>query len=316
MEVILKLVTYAAGVVFVLAFAYKLLKYLTMPMHVRWELYPIPHEGKPYGGSFFEEVDFWKKTRHRDHLAQYRFMLPEILFIRALYEDNRPLWYWSFPFHMGLYLCLGGLVFLVIGAMLASLGFVPGFSALASFVQALTQVFGVIGFIFGTIGVVGLIIKRMSDPVLSDQTVPIDYFNLIWLGAIFVTGFLVWLRDPGFDISRQFLVSLITFKPVSQVMAAGKSMSGLHVINLLLFAGFWAYFPFTHMTHMISKYFMWDKVKWDDDPNIGDAGIDEKIKKYLAYPVTWAAPHVGAEGGRKSWADVATANPWAQEQTE
>jgi len=29
--------------------------------------------------------------------------------------------------------------------------------------------------------------------------------------------------------------------------------------------------------------------------------------------VTWAAPHVGAEGGRKSWAEVATSNPWAKE---
>ena len=65
------------------------------------------------------------------------------------------------------------------------------------------------------------------------------------------------------------------------------------------------------MTHMVSKYFMWDKVKWDDNPNVGDAGMDSKIRKYLAYPVTWSAPHVGAEGGTKNWADVATSNPWA-----
>ena len=64
------------------------------------------------------------------------------------------------------------------------------------------------------------------------------------------------------------------------------------------------------MTHMVSKYFMWDKVKWDDDPNVGDPGMDAKIKEYLAYPVTWSAPHIGAEGGKKSWAEVATSNPW------
>jgi hypothetical protein len=63
---------------------------------------------------------------------------------------------------------------------------------------------------------------------------------------------------------------------------------------------------------MVSKYFMWDKVKWDDDPNVGDPGMDSKIKEYLAYPVSWASPHVGAEGGKKTWADVATTNPWAQ----
>jgi len=117
-------------------------------------------------------------------------------------------------------------------------------------------------------------------------------------------------------VARQFLVSLITFKPLSELLAPGKSMSGLHAVNLLLFVGFIAYFPFTHMTHMVSKYFMWDKVKWDDDPNVGDPGVDAKIMRYLSYPVTWSAPHIGAEGGKKSWADVATANPWAEQKTK
>jgi nitrate reductase gamma subunit len=307
METILRLLTYVAGTVFVVAFATKLLKYATMPMHVRWELYPVPHEGKAWGGSFYEEVDHWKKARHKDHMAQYRFMVPEILFIKALYEDNRSLWYWSFPFHMGLYLCIGALVLLGIGSLLQIGGLSPEVSALASFVQSLTTVLAVIGYILGAVGSVGLIVKRMTDPELSEFTAGIDYLNLVWLGAIFVTGFLVWMKDPGFSVAREYFVGLITFHPMT------KTMSALNVINLLLFIGFWAYFPFTHMTHMVSKYFMWDKVKWDDDPNVGDPGMDSKIQKYLSYPVTWSAPHIGAEGGKKTWAEVATANPWAQE---
>jgi nitrate reductase gamma subunit len=307
---VLRLLTYASGVVFVVAFAVKLIKYATMPMHVRWELYPVPHEGKAYGGSFYEDMDHWTKERHKNHMAQYKFMVPEILFIRALYEDNRPLWYWSFPFHMGLYLSIGGLVFLVIGALLQIANLTPEGSALASLVQSLTTVLAIIGYVLGTIGVVGLVIKRMTDPDMIDVTAGIDFMNLLWLGAIFVTGFLVWLKDPGFVVSREYLVSLITFKPMA------KAMSGIHVLNLLLFIGFWAYFPFTHMTHMVSKYFMWDKVKWDDNPNVGDAGMDSKIKKYLAYPVTWSAPHVGAEGGKKNWADVATSNPWQKDEVK
>ncbi len=42
----------------------------------------------------------------------------------------------------------------------------------------------------------------------------------------------------------------------------------------------------------------------------GDPGMDSKIKKYLAYPVSWSAEHVDAQGGKKSWAEVATSNPW------
>lgn len=309
MEVILRLLTYASGAVFIIAFGAKLIKYWTMPMHVRWEIYPVPHEAKPYGGSFFEETDHWTKERHKDHLAQYKFMIPEILFIRALYEDNRPLWYWSFPFHMGLYLSIGGLVFLAIGSVLQALGMPPSASALGTLVQALTVICAVVGFVMGTVGALGLVVKRLADAELNEFTAGIDYLNLLWLGAIFVTGFLVWLTDPGFGVARDYFVSLITFKSMAQPQA----MSGLHVINLLLFIGFWTYFPFTHMTHMVSKYFMWDKVKWDDDPNVGDPGMSDRIKKYLAYPVTWAAPHVGSEGGKKNWADVATSNPWAQE---
>jgi nitrate reductase gamma subunit len=302
---VLKVLTYLSGLIFVVAFAAKVLKYATMPMHVRWELYPIPHEGKAYGGSFYEEVDYWKKERHKDHLAQYKFMVPEILFIKALYEDNRPLWYWSFPFHLGLYLAIGGLAFLFLGAVLQILG-VPPSRPLGLLVQSITVILGVSSFILGAIGSIGLIYKRVSDPVLNEYSAGIDFLNLGWLAAIFVTGFLVWLGDPGFTISRDFLVSLITFKPVTTPMSA------LHVLNLLLFIGFWAYFPFTHMTHMVSKYFMWDKVKWDDNPNVGDPGMDSKIRKYLGYPVTWSAPHVQSDG-TKTWADVATTNPWAED---
>jgi nitrate reductase gamma subunit len=305
--VFLQLLTYLSGAIFIVAFAYKILKYFTMPMHVRWELYPIPHEGKPYGGSFYEEVDHWTKGRHKDHVAQYMFMIPEILFIRALHEDNRSLWYWSFPFHMGLYLCLGGLGLLFVSAVLQILGLAPGASAIATLVQSLTTVLAVFGYLLGTIGALGLLVKRYTDSALKDQSAGIDYANLIWLAAIFLTGFLVWVSDPGFNVSREYLVSVITFKSMTG------SMGALHVLNLLLFLAFWAYFPFTHMTHMVSKYFMWDKVKWDDDPNRGDAGMDAKIKEYLGYPVTWAAPHVGAESGKKNWAEVATSNPWAKE---
>jgi nitrate reductase gamma subunit len=301
---ILQLLTYASALVFIVGMARKVLKYMSMPMHVRWELYPVPHEGKAHGGSFFEEVDHWKKERHKDHVAQYTFMIPEILFIKALKEDNKPLWYWSFPFHMGLYLAIGGLVFLTIGALLQVGGWKPEGSSLAALVQALTVVLAVVAFVLGTIGTVGLIIKRLTDPMLKDFSDPIDFFNLVWLAAIFVTGFLVWRIDPGFNASRAFMASLITFGP-------SPAMHPLLIVNLLLFAGFWAYFPFTHMTHMVSKYFMWDKVKWDDDPNLGDPAMDARIKEYLGYPVTWAAPHVGAESGQKTWADVATTNPWA-----
>jgi nitrate reductase gamma subunit len=303
---VIQFLTYAGVIVFVVAFALRLIKYFTLPMHVRWELYPIPHEGKEWGGSFYEEIDHWKKERHVNHFNQYAFMVPEILFIRALKEDNPGLWYWSFPFHLGLYICIAGLVFLAVTAILQIAGLTEQ-SAIFSLTQSLTVVFGMVGFVLGSIGAIGLFIKRVFDRELSEFSAPIDYMNLIWLAAIFVTGILVWRVDPKFALSREFMVSLLTFQ-------AAPDLHVIQIINLLLFVGFVAYFPFTHMTHMVSKYFMWDKVKWDDKPNVGDPTMDAKIKEYLGYPVHWSADHVQAEGGKKTWVDVATSNPWANEE--
>lgn len=303
----LEVLTYAAGIIFVVAFAAKIIKYFRMPMHVRWELYPVPHEGKEWGGSFYEDVDFWTKEPHKDHMAQYKFMVPEILFIRALYEHNRPLWRWSFPFHFALYLGIAGLAMMVLGALLQIWGYTPTQSAFASLIQSFTVILYLAACIFGVIGSLGLLFFRASNKELSDVSAPIDYINLVWIGAMFGTGFLVWLADPGLVAARNFLVGLITFDSKSS------GLSWIHVINLLIFLAFLVYFPFTHMTHMVSKYFMWDTVKWDDVQNKNNPKMDAKIGEYLSYPVSWSAEHIDS-GGKKNWAEVATSNPFQAEE--
>ena len=75
-------------------------------MHVRWELYPVAHEGKRahYGGSYLEESEWWKKKREVSLWGELKVMVPEIVFLVALKEHNSRLWSRSFPFHFGLYL--------------------------------------------------------------------------------------------------------------------------------------------------------------------------------------------------------------------
>jgi hypothetical protein len=60
-----------------------------------------------HGGSRFEEIDWLTKPTRFRLMGQLKFMIPEVLFLKGLYEFNRKLWYRSFPFHFGLYL-LGG----------------------------------------------------------------------------------------------------------------------------------------------------------------------------------------------------------------
>ena len=107
MTLVLYLVIAAAALVFVVASVARAIWYARHPMHLRWELYPVPHESSAraaYGGSYFETSEWWRKPGHVNRLGEWVFMAREIVFLHALHAFNRPLWYRSFPFHFGLYL--------------------------------------------------------------------------------------------------------------------------------------------------------------------------------------------------------------------
>ena len=51
-----QLTTYVSYLFIIVAYTVKVMKVARMPLHLRWELYPVAHEkGYKYGGSYFEE---------------------------------------------------------------------------------------------------------------------------------------------------------------------------------------------------------------------------------------------------------------------
>ena len=62
---LLLLLVYGSAAVFLAGFIYRALKISSMPLHLRWELAPVPHEKgrNKYGGSYFEEYEWWNKKR-------------------------------------------------------------------------------------------------------------------------------------------------------------------------------------------------------------------------------------------------------------
>ena len=41
---------------------------MTLPVHVRWEIYPVQHETTAkvaYGGSYMEELNWWEKKHEK-----------------------------------------------------------------------------------------------------------------------------------------------------------------------------------------------------------------------------------------------------------
>jgi len=228
-------------------------------------------------------------------------MLPEMLFMKALWEHNRPLWFRSFPFHFGLYMLIGWAGLLIVGALasMAGVSVAPG-GGLGAAVHYLTILAGAFGFILAIIGAAALLHRRLTDAEVDGYTSPAHIFNLSLFLFALVVGFLTYiLADQTFAQARAYIASLLAFRlgaPVSAAVAA----------EFVLFSALLAYVPLTHMSHFFTKYFFYHKIRWDDEPNFRGSRIEKQITEALGYPVSWSAPHLKADG-KKNWADIATA---------
>ena len=284
-------------------------KQMKLPLHVRWELYPVKHEvGKKaeYGGSYMEELNWWEKEKKSSLFNEIRYMVPEILFLRGLKKENPRLWKISFPFHFGFYLMIGTLALLVLGAFSMVLGFpiAPGRGALSSLIYYLTILFGFLGLTLGTAGTAYLFRRRLRDPELRNYSTFSDYLNLVFIFVFFHISLLAWLfHDPAFDGARAYIYSLLTFGGTPVGMTGSRSFLG--ALAIILGSLLIAYIPLTHMSHMFMKYFLYHSVKWDDMPNMTGSRIEAAVLQNLGLKPTWAAPHIGADG-KKTWAQIAT----------
>jgi nitrate reductase gamma subunit len=82
----------------------------------------------------------------------------------------------------------------------------------------------------------------------------------------------------------------------------------LPTVTVALLSLLIAYIPLTHMSHFIGKYFAYHSIRWNDTPNLAGGPQEPAIQRLLSYRVSWAAPHIHAEGN-KTWADLAASNP-------
>jgi nitrate reductase gamma subunit len=295
-----------AGVlVFMAACATRAVMYAKQPPHLRWELYPVPHEpaGRArYGGSRYEETDWWTRARRRNLAGEVRFMLPELLFLKGLRDANRALWYRSFPFHFGLYL-LGGAALLVVATAIVTIGVPAGAGGtLEATSRGLYRTAGLAGGALAVGGALGLLHRRLTDRALRRYSAPADYFNLasfvvtlVVLGAGYATS------GPGFTGVLGLTRALLRFDTSVHVPA-------LLGTGLILASALVAYIPLTHMSHFIAKYFTYHAVRWDDRPAADTRAMARRIAACLATRPSWSAPHVGADGTR-TWVEIALENP-------
>jgi nitrate reductase gamma subunit len=297
----LQLLMYVAYAFLIFGTGYRALRMARMPVHLRWDLYPIPHEkGKGhYGGTYYEETDWWTKPAEVSLSSEAKEMGKEIFFIQSMYHNNRRLWIFSFPFHFGLYLAVIFVLLIFVGAILDLAG-APVAADANIFSQAvffITIPLGLIGSVLVTLGALGLLLSRIFTDELRKTSVRTDYFNLILLMAVFISGLYVWgTEDLSYTQARGFIASLISFQ------SAGPVSAGV-ATHFALAAAFMIYLPFTHMTHFVGKYFTYHKVRWEDTPNVRGSDLEKQIQEALGRKVTWSAPHIKTGG---TWAEAAT----------
>ena len=267
-------------------------KYATAPVHLRWDLYPVAHEpGRDHGGSYLEQLEWWTKKREKDHLAEIFAMAAEILLLKGVWENNRRLWWASFPFHWGLYLLVGTTLGLM--AVMVGLG--------SPFVTVVLTAGGVIGGGLTCLGALALLVMRSTDQKLRLYTTPLDRANLLVLVLFGGLTVAIAVGFPGMNDVPAGLVSLLSF--------GGATIPAVWALQIAVGALFLFYLPLTRMVHFFAKYFTYHQVRWDDQPIEENPKMASRLQAALAFGVDWSADHVGAG---KTWGEVATTIPGSE----
>ena len=299
MSIFFYCLAYAAVIAFVAIAVMRIMGYLKKPQHLRWELYPVAHEEAErveYGGSYLENVDWWKDKYHSSVVGALKGFLEEALFLKATWEHNRPLWWRTYPFHVGLYLLLGAMGMTV----LAALAKMAGFEGFVTFCTCVTVFLNVVGFGGVLFGAVGLIQRRLCDAGLRKYTSNEHFFNLGLFGVYALLGLLLCLGYSAWDFAlmgNSFIYGMITFTAMD--------VNPLYALYLLI--GFFMFFwvPYSFLGHLFMKYFTWHDIRWGDEPYINNNKLQNQLANNLNLPVSWRASHIKGDGV-KTWAQIAT----------
>jgi nitrate reductase gamma subunit len=226
--------------------------------------------------------------------GELRVMLEEIFLLKGVWKHNRKLWSWSWLFHTGLYLLVGA------GILAAACASAQHFGAtgVRNALRPLVAILSWFAMSAGTIGTLGILILRITNPTWRPYTSRWALINLLVIFLVFATGLLSLFVNPAaVDQMILFAGDLLRFQTAPR-------LHGLIAAHVSMVALFMAYLPFTQMTHMYMKYFTYHRVRWDDAPYRPDNKMHASIMRSLRRRISWAAPHIRSEG-QKTWSEIA-----------
>ncbi len=279
-------------------YTYRTIKYARMPVHLRWELYPVPHEeGSEYGGSYLQDPEWWTKQRKKSFIKDVIFIIKDYLTFFQYFKLNKGYWSVLYMWHIGFYFVVAFHGLVALGAILEICGLHITDSGGSAVLYWLTIILGVAGFAFGCLGSMGVMIRRLTDSDLNLFATPKHFFSYIFYFFVFLSGLIAW---AGFDF---YMVEYREFYHAVFTLDGEAVLDAALVAHAVLFALFLFYMPSTQAMHYATKFISYFIVKWNDGPNVRGSKMEQKIQELLQQPVTWSAPHI--QSG-KSWAEVAT----------
>ncbi|MCX8110995.1 MAG: respiratory nitrate reductase subunit gamma [Syntrophorhabdaceae bacterium] len=289
MNAFIAILTYFAYTFIIVAYTVKIIKYLKLPVHLRWELYPVIHEeAYQYGGSCFEKSNWWDMARKRRNLKGILWLLRGYFTLDEYFKKNLFYWLGLYPWHIGFIfiitfhiLCFMGALFMVSGISISH----DSPDVIGRFFYYAILLTGVISFISGAIGGIIILINRVIDKNLKTYASPLQFFMYLFTLAVFLSGLYSWhYTDPDLQEYRQFWVGLITFNFIGVETAT--------MVHIIFFDLFLIYLPFTRSLHYITRFFAFFLIRWEDTPNIRGGELEKKLLKQLDNKITWSGPHI------------------------
>ena len=168
-------------------------------------------------------------------------MARELSCFASLYRSDRTLWLAAWLMHFALALIvvghLVGIGFL--GRQFTWLGISPAASTL------LSHVLGTIAGLLLTAALLGLFFRRAIVAEVKTISDPVDYFDLLLLLAVAVTGLGMRLPAAAVDLVqvRAYVAGLLVFQP-PPLPGGWMFVSHFTLVNLLLL-----HFPFSKLVH-------------------------------------------------------------------
>lgn len=275
------LVLFYGGAVFcVVALLTQLVRYVTVPIHLHWELY--------YGSSVYELSD-WHTKPHRTVWDKLKEIVIDVLVLRKYFQRNRKFWYFLILFHGGLYLLILWHVWLFADAAVRDAS--PYWGLVWGHVST--------GLIF--IGAVGIFAMRLADYGVRVYYPPIHYVKWSFIILTLAGGFYAVFYYFGGNIAEvlKYVQHQLEFELASKLDAPAETS-----VHLLFVVPWLIYIPFSHIMKLFFRYY--HELRWDDKPNLADTDVEREVIKQLNRRLTWSAPHM--MGGKK-WAEAAVKMP-------